>query len=114
MNSKRWNSFSELPTQDSGEKLNSNLNEEQLSQKCTEIGEKKKNGAKHGRISDKKIYCHERYGKYQILKIKSTYILQRSGHSLFSSKDRKKLEDVFTNLIKNNGGFISMSFKSRK
>jgi hypothetical protein len=32
---------------------------------------------------------------------------------LFSSKDRKKLEDVFTNIIKNNGGFLSTSFKSR-
>ena len=113
MKSKRWNSFKELPMQDSENKSYSSLNEKQLSQKCTEIGEKKKNGAKHGKISDRRIYCHERYGKYQILKIKSTYILQRSGHSLFSSNDRKKLEDVFTNLIKNNGGFISMSFKSK-
>ena len=113
MNSKRWNSFNELQTQDSEEKLNSNPNAKPSSQKCTEVGEKKKNGVKPGKIYETKIYSHDRYGKYQILKIRSTYILQRSGHSLFSSKDRKKLEDVFTNIIKNNGGFLSTSFKSR-
>lgn len=114
MKSKKWNSFSESPMQDSEERLDSSLNEKQLSQKCTETGEKKKTGVEHGRIHEVKTYCHDRYGKYQILKSKSTYILQRSGHSLFSSKDRSKLEDVFQNLIKNNGGFISMSFKSRR
>jgi len=113
MNSKRWNSFNELPTQDSEKKLDLTLSEKQSSPKCTETGKKKKNGVTPGKIHETKVYSHDRYGKYQILKIRSTYILQRSGHSLFSSKDRKKLEDVFTNIIKNNGGFLSTSFKSR-
>lgn len=114
MKPERWNSFSALPMQDSEEKLNLNPNAEPSSPKCTEVGEKKKNGVRRGRINERKVYCHERYGKYQILKIKSTYILQRAGHDLFSSKDRRKLEEIFVNIIKNNGGFISMSFKSRR
>jgi len=113
MNSKKWNNFNELPTQDSEKKSSLALKGEQSLLKCTEVGEKKKDGIKRGAISKTKVYSHDRYGKYQILKIRSTYILQRSGHSLFSSKDRKKLEDVFTNIIKNNGGFLSTSFKSR-
>jgi hypothetical protein len=117
MKPKKCNSFNELPMQDSEEKLNLNLSAEQLSQKCTEIGEKRKIGREHGKTSSQGECLngadYGRYGKYTILKKRSTYILQRSGHSLFSSKDRKKIEEVFVNIIKNNGGFLSTSLKSR-
>tara|TARA_R100001460_G_scaffold21594_1_gene44048 strand:+ start:4054 stop:4320 length:267 start_codon:yes stop_codon:yes gene_type:complete len=84
--------------------LSSNHNEEPLSQKCTEHG---RNGNKHSL----NLSVYDRHRKYTIVKKNSEYQLQRSGDAIFSSDSKQKLEEIFQDMIRNNGGFLSVAMK---
>ena len=84
--------------------LNSNPNEEPLSQRCTENG---KSGNKHSL----NLSIYDRHRKYTIVKINSEYQLQRSGDAIFCSNSKQKLKEIFQDMIRNNGGFLSVSIK---
>ena len=84
--------------------LNSNPNEEPSLQRCTDPG---KNEGGHSL----NLTIYDRHRKYTIVKYKSEYQLQRSGDPLFSSESKEKIQEIFKDMIRNNGGFLTVASK---
>tara|TARA_R100001198_G_C5240753_1_gene218062 strand:+ start:3092 stop:3358 length:267 start_codon:yes stop_codon:yes gene_type:complete len=84
--------------------LNSNPNEEPSSPRCIEPGKSKRDHSLN-------LTIYDRHRKYSIVKYKSEYQLQRSGDALFSSDSKEKIENIFKDMIRNNGGFLTVSSK---